>query len=419
MNAVPEPEPPVEFWENNLELDVTRHLEELRSPGATDRWVNKRNAVQVTMLRHLFGLPSDAPTKQRKVQLKELGEELLRFAPAALFAMRKSRDATVEVAGDALGDETMRLAIGSDARHDTTALIFAILAHSWVDVEKIFHLDKLHKVGFERMRLVRPPRRPVGRFSDFVGSDRFVTELKRFDADSEDRHTSEFKQKIAVGDGLVVFIRRPHQPSYVLTESRVTLGFTPDQIVLDFRGEAALLNIASHNHAASYEIANRMASAFYGEPCVYESVVEETFAAQILRLLQLLASDEATDLLLVEIKLLGSPLSGAPELSIANRGEVSIGPAVRELERALKWTIDDLAPVSSFKVLYNKKRVLIEVERLDNHGPDRGNYVLRYRDQTLSLEGRRVFEELFEHQFGIKILSTEKRGGRGRPPSSG
>ena len=417
MNAIPEAEPPVEFWENNLELDVTRHLEELRSLGALERWVTKRNAAQVTMLRHLFGLPADAPIKQRKAQLKELGEELLKFAPAALFAMRKSRDATVEVARNALDEETMRLAIGADNKHETTALIFAILAHSWVDLEKIFHLDKLHKVGFERMRLVRPPRRPAFRFSDFVGSDRFLAELKKFDADSEDRHTSEFKQKIAVGDGLVVFIRRPHQPSYVLTESRVTHGFTPDQIVLDFRGEAALLNIASHNHAASYEIANRIASAFYGEPCAYASIVEETFAAQLQRLLQLLANDEAPDLLLVEIKLLRSPLSGAPELSIANRGEVSIGPAIRELELALDWTIDDLARVSSFKVLYNKKRVPIQVEQLDNHGPDRGNYVLRYRDQVLLLAERRDFEELFEHQYGIKILSTEKRGASGRSTS--
>lgn len=414
MNAIPEAEPPVEFWENNLELDVTRHLEDLRSPGALERWVTKRNAAQVTMLRHLFGLSADAPIKQRKTQLKELGEELLKFAPAALFAMRKSRDATVEVARNDLDDETMRLAMGVDDRHDTTALIFAIQAHSWVDLEKVFHLDKLHKVGFERLRLVRPPKRPAGRFSDFVGSDHFVAELKRFDAESEDRHTSEFKQKITVGDGLVVFIRRPHQPSYVLTESRVTHGFTPDQIVLDFRGEAALLNIASHNHAASYEIANRIASAFYDVPCAYESIVEETFAAQLQRLLQLLANDEATDLLLVEIKLLGSPLVGAPDLTISNG--VSIGPALRELERALDWTIDDLAPVRSFKVLYKKKRIPIEVERLDIHADGRGDYVLRYRDQALSLGERRDFEELFEHQYGIKILSTEKRGARGRPP---
>lgn len=419
MNAIPDAEPPVEFWENNLELDVTRHLEELGSPGALERWVSKRNAAQVTMLRHLFGLPADAPIKQRKAQLKELGEELIKFAPAALFAMRKSRDATVEVARHSLDAETMRLAIGADDKHDTTALIFAILAHSWVDLEKVFHLDKLHKVGFERMRLVRPPRRPAGRFTDFVGSDQFLAELKKFDAASEDRHKSEYKQKIAVGDGLVVFVRRPHQPSYVLTETRVTHGFTPDQIVLDFRGEAALLNIASHNHAASYEIANRIASAFYGEPCAYESIVEETSAAQIQRFLQLLANDEATDLRLVEIKLHGSPLSGAPDLSIANRGEVSIGPALRELERALNWTIDDLAPVRSFKVLYNNKRVAIEVERLDDHGTSRGNYVLRYRDQSLSLGERKGFEELFEHQYGIKILSTEKRGARGRPPPSG
>jgi hypothetical protein len=52
-------------------------------------------------------------------------------------------------------------------------------------------------------------------------------------------------------------------------------GFSPDQIVLDFRDEAARLNIASHGHAASYEIANRLASAFYGQDCEYENITEE------------------------------------------------------------------------------------------------------------------------------------------------
>ena len=72
-------------------------------------------------------------------------------------------------------------------------------------------------------------------------------------------------------------------------------GFTPDQIVLEFRDEAALLNIASHGGAASYEIANRIASAFYGQSCEYENITEEAFAAQVVRFLRLLVSDQARE----------------------------------------------------------------------------------------------------------------------------
>ena len=295
--------PPVEFWENTLEFPVTRLLEDAESPEFMKDWIRQRRARQVAMLRHLLGLPVDAPLQERKAQLKDRQDELTRFVPAALFAMRKSMHATLDVAVGCLDEASIALAQESDGSYDTTALIFGILDRSWRDLEKVFHLDKLHKVGFARMRLPKPPRRPARRFKDFLASGELLAVLRRFDADQRDRHTSQFQQVIEVRDAQVVFIRRPHQQRYVLTENRVVHGFSPDQIVLDFRDEAARLNIASHDHAASYEIANRLASAFYGQDCEYENITEEAFAAQIARFLRTLRDDEARDLRLVEIRL--------------------------------------------------------------------------------------------------------------------
>ena len=206
----------------------------------------------------------------------------------------------------------------------------------------MFHLDKLHKVGFARMRLPQPPRRPSRRFKDFLASGEVLAVLRQFDADQRDRHTSEFQQVIELRDAEVVFIRRPHQQRYVLAENRVVHGFTPDQIVLDFRDEAARLNIASHGHAASYEIANRLASAFYGRECEYENLTEETFAAQVLRFLHSLRSNQARDLRLVEIAVKQSPLHGALDIAINSSDNSAIGVGLSELERGLSWTIDDL-----------------------------------------------------------------------------
>ena len=191
------------------------------------------------MLRHLLGLPVGAPLRERKEELRGRREELVRFVPAAAFALRKSMLATLDVAGGCL--DRVELAIAQDGhdRYDTMALVFAILHRSWPELEKVFHLDKLHKVGFERMRLDNPPRRPPRGFKEFLASGELRAVLERYDAEKRDRHTSDLRQVIELRDADVVFIRRPHQESYLLTGERVVHGFTPDQIVLDFRDEAA------------------------------------------------------------------------------------------------------------------------------------------------------------------------------------
>lgn len=52
---------------------------------------------------------------------------------------------------------------------------------------------------------------------------------------------------------------------------------------------------------------------------------------------------------------------------------------------------------------------------VSNYAAEAGRmYVLRYRDQTLSLEERAAFEDRMEQEHGINVVSTEKRGARGR-----
>jgi hypothetical protein len=407
--------PPTDFWEHRLELPVKRILEDAAEPVFMEEWIKRRKPRQVAMLRRLLGLPVDARLRERKAELQERRDGLIRFVPAAEFAARRSMHAALDVAVGCLDQADVAIALEAAGRYDTSALVFAILDRSWPDLEKIFHLDKLHKVGFERMRLPRPPRRPARRLKEFLTSGELLAVLRRFDADQRDRHTSELQQVIELqDDAQVVFIRRPHQHSYVLAQNQVVHGFTPDPIVLDFRDEAARLNVASHNHTASYEIANRIATAFYGQPCKYESISEESFAAQISRFLERLRKGEVRDLRLVEFRVQGSPLYGAPDLNLSNKENLSLGRALEELEQALRWTIDDLDRIPGFKVLFSDKRVSMEIEPLENASAEERKYALRYRDQSLSLGERQAFEDLIERDHGIKVVSTTKRGARGR-----
>jgi hypothetical protein len=281
-------------------------------------------------------------------------------------------------------------------------------------LENVFLLDKLHKVGFARMQLPKPPRRPERKFKDFLKSGELLSLLRHYDSGQNDRHRSELQKIIELPGSQVVFIRRPHHQSLVLTEERVVHGFTADQIVLDFRDEAARLNVASHGHAASYDIANRIASAFYGHSCEYENITEETYPAQMSRFLRLVRGIEKDDFCLIEMLVESSPLTGAPDLLLKSDEDLSIGAALAQLERALGWTIDDLDRITRFKILFAGKRLALVLERAEGAGVPDKKYVLRYRDQTLSLGERKMFEERMEQEHGIKVVSTEKRGARTR-----
>ena len=148
-------QPPIEFWENRLESPARRLFENAADPGFIGEWIKQRTTRQVAMLCRLFGLPVEEPAREKRARLKDLHGQLIEFVPAADFAMRKSAYATLDVAAECLDAVEIAVAREKDGKYDTTALIFAILHCSWTDLEKVFHLDKLHKVGFARMRLAK------------------------------------------------------------------------------------------------------------------------------------------------------------------------------------------------------------------------------------------------------------------------
>ena len=397
-----------------MEIPASRLLGIAKNPGFIRSWIKRRTPRQVMMLRSLLELPTETSVRERRIGLQELSSKLGRFVLAAEFAQRKSMHATLDVAKQNVSEADIAFAYRPEGGYDTAALVFAILHRAWPELEKVFHLDKLHKVGFARMRLAKPPRRPERKLKEFLNSGELLSILKHYDAAQNDRHRSDLQRIIELPGAQVVFIRRPHHQSLVLTDERIVHGFTADQIVLDFRDEAARLNVASHGHAASYDIANRIASAFYELPCEYENITEETYPAQISRFLRVVRDHEEPDFRLVEILVQCSPLTGAPDLHLKNDDSLPIGAALAQLEQALHWTIDDLDRIPRFKILFAGKRLAMEIERVDdNAGPAR-MYVLRYRDQTLSLKERQIFEGRMEQEHGIKVVSTEKRGARSR-----
>ena len=400
--------PPIDFWEDRLEIRADP-IAAYRSQSEIELWLNNRARTEVAVLRALVGLPTDAKRRERRADLARYADELLRFVPVSVFGLYKSTLATVEVAEDCVSEQLRALAMNSDGTYDKSALLFAIYDHSLDKLEKVFFLDKLHRVGLARMKLRRTPRPPKRTLMEFLASEDLKKLLERFDRERRDRRRSQLRGAFERDGGCLVYIRRPHKEARLLIGDRLRHGHRADWIVLEFRGGGRFLNVASHGKKASFEIADRIASAFYGQPCEYINVEEVVYSAQLKAFLEQLAKGEAQELIMVAFGFREPLLPGLAVLEGSNPGSDSVGPAILELQRLLNVPLLDGDHLQHLKIVYREKRVPLRVDRLEGPGHDKGRrYVLRYRDQGLNLVERAKFEKLIEHNHGFKIVSTEK-----------
>ncbi len=406
--------PPIDFWEDRLEIRAADLLAASAAPGFIANWLERRSAAEVSVLRALVGLPINANKKGRAAELLQYADDVRRFVPVAAFGSYKSMLATLEVAEACVSEQLRRLGVSGDGTHHTTALLFAIYDHSWEELEKVFFLDKLHRVGFARMRLRRAPRHPAHTLLEFLRAEDLKDVLRRFDEDQRDGRRCLVRGVLERQGGLLVYIRRPHRENQLLVGGRLVHGHDPDWIVLEFRDEGRLLNVASHGKRASFAIANRIASAFYGQRCEYVNSSEDTYRAQLQEFLKRLGADEDPQLTMVAVRLREPPLPSLALLDGANEANVSVGPGILELERLLNVRLLDGERVERLTLVYKEKRVRLQIERSENSPPKEPRYVVRYKDRDLNLGERPEFEDLIERQYGFRIVSTEKRKSRAR-----
>ena len=406
--------PSIDFWEDRLEIRADL-VTAYRTPSQIERWVNNRSPAEVAVLRALVGLPADAKRNDRRADLLRYGDELRRFVPVSVFGLYKSTLATIEVAKACVSDQLRALATISDGTYDKSALLFAIYDHSIDELERVLFLDKLHRVGLARMKLRRTPRRPSRSLMSFLLSDDLKKLLERFDHDRRDGRRCQLRGVFEREGGRLVYIRRPHKEGQLLISDRLRHGHRADWIVLEFRKECRLLNVASHGKKASFAIADRIASAFYGQPCEYVNIEEVVYSAQLEAFLERLAKNEAQGLVMAAFGFREPPLPTLEGLEGFNSGSVSVGPAILELQRLLHAPLLDGDHLQHLKIVYRDKRVPLRIDRLEDAGPNKGpRYVVRYRDQSLNLAERAEFEKLIERDHGFKICSTEKNRAKKR-----
>ncbi|MBI5135811.1 MAG: hypothetical protein HZA24_00580 [Nitrospirae bacterium] len=227
--------------------------------------------------------------------------------------------------------------------------------------------------------------------------------LRAFDREQGPGRRSELRDVIVRGDRHIVFVRRGERPDLIMQDQAVVHGFRPEWIVLDFDDDARHVNISSHSVSEPLEIANRIASGYFGCACEYDNQVEVTYGKQLEVLLGQLLDEQVDELAFVEIVVLHSPLDGSSKMKLSDA--TSVCQSVRHFGNAVSSLLTEIAQIESIKVGYLGKRVTLLFE------PEgaAGKYVVRYSDHRLNGLERRSFEAYMQRAHGIPVLSTEKR----------
>ena len=396
-----------EFWEDDLEMALDPILARVRENGVMDEWVGGRTGRQASVLCANLSIGGDGSVRERKNDLRAIGgDDLMPYLLVDQFSKFKSKIATIEFAKEVLTEGSLNTCRIKDDVFDKTALLFAMYHRRPEDLRVVFHLDKIHKSGFARMTLGETTRRRRESFEDFLQPEVVKGTLADFDVAKRDGRTSEFKDVVAHRDSQLVFIRRAERPDLILRSGGVVHGHRPEWIILDFQDNAKRVNISSVSVSVPLEIANRLASRYFGQTCEYENESRTTYTRQLERFLGTLKDDQAEGLRFVELVVANSPLDGAPKIKITDPDSNAIGGAIGHFETAVGGLLSGIERIESIKVHYRKKRVSLIFNKEEEV---KDGYVVRYSDHRLNATERRSFEDHMGGIHGISVLSTEKR----------
>lgn len=373
----------------------TEHiLRATRQEGFLEEWIDRRTGRQAAILCSALRLNGSGSTGEKKEALREAGTTLHPYFLVDHFSQYKSKVAVVDFARGVLNEKDLQSCQKGEngESYDTAALLFAIFRRRWSDLKLIYHLDKIHKTGFARMKLQDTIRHPQQAFKEFLQFEPVKAILAEFDRERADGLSSKVKDVITHDERHLVFIRRANRPLCVVQEAGAMFhGYKPEWIILDFEESAKRVNISSDSVSIPLEIANRIASGYFGKTCEYANEREVTFAKQVEYFLSRIRDAKDGDLLLVEVVAANSPLEGAPKLKISDPGSCSIGSAIGHFEKVVGKLLTEIVHIESVKVLFHAKRVSLI---FDKEGDQ--EFVVRYSDHRLNARERREFEKLMK-----------------------
>jgi len=397
--------PAPEYWLEELDVAYEILDERYADAGRLRKKLDGLSPRTINIMARRLGMNGDHSTVEKRETLAGAYGLIREGIYALKFGERKAVAAIEELAAGCLTPETMVSCEVSPGKYDKNALLLNIYEKAPESLKSIYLLEKIHRKGFAQMALTGAPRETDGSWDDFLTISNVREILDRYDTERGDGRLSVCKDVLPRGGRGMVFIRMEEKLEIFSRGGRNVPGYMPDWVILDFAHEGRNVRLSSIAPAASVEIANRIAGAFHGHACAYTNGIELTHESVIAGFLQRICFEEIARLPIVEISVRNASLDKGVSVRIGDPCSVSISPAISRYTERIGGLIDEISDIEWIKVHYRTRVTL----KFEVYGDDPEYYVVRYSDYTLREKERREFEALMVNEYGLRLLSTEKK----------
>ena len=399
------------YWGDRLEVSTDVVLQQHAEDSYMARWVDGLSPRCRALLVEHFAIDADDLTiRDTRAAILEHRDELIRFLLVDAATQGKRTYAIVEVGRAKLSPtdfESCRVKPGED-RFDRNALMWRLSLQDEANLELVFHLDRTQRKGFARMVLDDAPG-PNGRDpATFFRREVIQPVLDAHEAGKTPQRNSHCAEILHDGGSYQVFVKRDNKPSFVSHGPKNTFGYEREWIILEFAADLHRVLICSESPDVPLVLANLLASDFFDDDVHYENESVETPVDDVAAFLASLIA-HPDQLPLVEVVAKNSGLNGSPQIRLNSQENESLAPAITQFAATYGNPLEDPEDIESLKVHAFEKRVKVVFEKVED---DDEAFVVRYADQPLNGKERRAFEKRMEDDYGITVLSTEKKYAR-------
>lgn len=408
--------PDRDFWERDLLRGTYRQRMDLETdPDALLRAIQERfkSRTAVTFIAKCVGADSSGTVADIQEELANHGRAIVHFLLVDDFAQYKMSTAVSDIAEVYLdADELDECKKGND-QYDRQLLLMRLYLRAPHALLYVQGLNDWHRKGAAPMVLAEEARAPATPLATFLVAANIVPVL----ADLSRTHAAHPHLHYVMtvprqSDGQIVFLRRNLRPDHVWTEdgTDVLHGQKSEWIILHFRDGAGALKVCSQTSEIPREVANRIATAYFGQEVRYVDDHQAAPEAAIENFLAAITDPDDGRLPILELVATNSPLTGSHKIMITNDGDRDIIDGIDDFEQRVGPILDDLDNIARIKVAFSNGK---QANRLSMFfARKNGIRVVQYDDGRVDNNRCAAFERFMKDEFGINIRSTENKGGK-------
>ena len=391
-----------EYWQNQLEVPLADVLARTEKPPFFATWVDGVSPACRRVLARELGLPREMPQPALRKAVLRFRDTLVPLVLVDAAMAGKRRSAILEVARAVLGADDLEGARSGSAL-DRRALGWTLHLRGAANLQRVFHIDRIHRRGVARMALAERPASPAPAGPEAFCPSAVAAVLAECQRERGLSGLDPRAETLTTPEQHVAFFKWPRKSAFVVRGADNVFGYERQWVVLAFTRDLWRVTIASDPGEAPARIAERIAGSVFGHPVRY---VNESIATPLETADRFVASllDEKAGMALVEAEVRTHAQQGAPLVRVHGCGDESIAVQVRRLELAFGGEVTRAARLGAVKVVAFGKRVRMVFEPAFGDG-----VIVRYSDQVLAPEERDAFERRMRDAHGITVFSTEKR----------